>query len=188
MNELQMNNQENSVTIPAYSSITEGYRTALKAVEDVVLKNYITNLSNMEIVPLQERFLKANIRDNVRFFKITEMVYEKEEFAPYKFASVFNSLSISDSTIFVLFESDGVKTDFYMGVRSEDEYRTISSLKKTVENAMKGQFPGMKTAPDYTVEEMEEILNRIKLNNISAVSCVANNKLHDNDSNINFIM
>ncbi len=180
-----------SVTTPAptpsYSHITDGYQAALKVVDDVILKNYITDLSRMEIVPLSERVLKSNIRDNVRFFKINEMVYEKEEFATYKFSSVFNALSITDSSVFIIIDSDGIKTDFYMGVRSLDEYRTISSLKNTVENAMKGQFPGIKTAPDYTIEEMESILNKIKANSISAVSCVANNKTHDGATNKNFV-
>ena len=177
MAELPEIKKENvDVQISSYGNIVEGYQTALKLVDDVILKNYITELTKMEIVPLSECVLKANIRDNVRFFRITEMVYEKEEFVTYKFASVFNALSISDSAIFIIIDSDGIKTDFYMGVRSQDEYRTISSLKNTVENAMRGQFPGIKTAPDYTIEEMESILDRIKVNNISAVSCVANSK------------
>ena len=46
------------------------------------------------------------------------MVYEKEEFATYKFASVFNSLATTESAIFIIIDSDGKKTDFYMGVRS----------------------------------------------------------------------
>ena len=172
---------------PSYVNITDGYQAALKVVDDVILKNYITDLSHMEIVPLSSSVLQSNIRDNVRFFKITEMVYEKEEFATYKFASVFNALSITDSAVFIIIDSDGVKTDFYMGVRSLDEYRTISSLKNTVENAMKGQFPGIKTAPDYTIEEMESILAKIKANSISAVSCVANNKAHDGATNQSFV-
>jgi len=133
----------------------------------------------MEIVPPNEKLLESNIRDNVRFFKITEMVYEKDELATYKFASVFNALSITDSAVFIIIDSDGIKTDFYMGVRSFDEFRTISSLKNTVENALKGQFPGIKTLDDYTVEDMEKILDRIKAKSISAVSCVANNKAHE---------
>lgn len=172
---------------PSYAGITDGYQTALQVVDDVILKNYVTELSRLEIVPLSKSVLQSNIRDNVRFFKITEMVYEKDELATYKFASAFNALSMTDSAVFIIIDSDGVKTDFYMGVRSVDEYRTISSLKNTVENAMKGQFPGIKTFDDYTIEDMEQILDRIKANSISAVSCVANNKAHDNATNQNFV-
>lgn len=180
--EINNNNLKSS-----YENIFNGYQSALKIVDDVVLKNYITNLSKMDIVPLKDRLLKSNIRDNVRFFKITEMVYEKDEFATYKFASVFNALTISNSALFLIIDSDGIKTDFYMGVRSVDEYRTVSSLKNTVKNAMIGQFPGIKIDSDYTIDEMEEILKKIESNSISAVSCVANKKINQEIRNSNFI-
>lgn len=126
-----------AVPTPSYSNITDGYQAALKVVDDVILKNYITELSSMAIVPLSSDVLRTNLRDNVRFFKITEMVYEKDELATYKFASVFNALSITDSTVFIIIDSDGVKTDFYMGVRSLDEDRTDQLFEKHPGNAMK---------------------------------------------------
>ena len=188
MDELAVNKQEKpAVSVPSYVNITESYQDALKVVDDVVLKNYISELSHMAIVPLDKSAVQFNIRDNVRFFKITEMVYEKDELATYKFASVFNALSVTDSAVFLIIDSDGIKTDFYMGVRSLDEYRTVSSLKNTVENAMKGQFPGIKTCDDYMIEDMEEILDRIKVESISSVSCVANNKAHESTSNQSFV-
>ena len=175
-----------SAMTPSYQSISDGYQAALKVVDDVILKNYITEISDMDVVPLSKEVLESNIKDNVRFFKITEMVYEKDEFATYKFASVFNALSISESAVFIIIDSDGIKTDFYMGIRSYDEVRTTSSLKETVENAMKGQFPGVKTK-DYEIVEMKEILDKIKVRSVSSVSCVANNKTSGNDSNQGFV-
>lgn len=92
-------NQKNQVSVPQYMDIASGYQAALQVVDDVILKNYISNLSKMEIVPLSPSVLESNVRDNVLFFKITEMVYEKEEFATYKFASVFHSLSMTESAV-----------------------------------------------------------------------------------------
>ena len=174
------------VPVPKYANVAEGYQAALQVVDDVILKNYITNLADMEIVPLDQSVLKSNIGNNVLFFKITEMVYEKNEFASYKFASVFNTLSSSDAAIFLILDSDGEKTDFYMGIRSLDSDRTTSSLRNTLENAMIGQFPGIKTQ-DYTIEEIEEIIDGIKGNSISAVSCVANSKEQDLNNNQEFV-
>ncbi len=170
-----------------YENITSGYQTALQVVDDIVLKNYIGNLSSMPVIPLTDDVLKKNIRDNVRLFKITEMVYEQEEFATYKFASVFNSLATTESAVFVIIDSDGTKTDFYMGIRSIDPDRTASSLKDTIENAMKGQFPGLKIKDDYTVENVQEMLSKIKYNSVSAVSCVANSRANNIDKNQNFV-
>ena len=175
-----------SISVPKYANVTEGYQAALQVVDDVILKNYITNLADMEIVPLDQSVLESNIGNNVLFFKITEMVYEKNEFASYKFASVFNTLSSSDAAIFLILDSDGEKTDFYMGIRSLDSDRTTSSLRNTLENAMIGQFPGIKTR-DYMIEEIEEIIGGIKGNSISAVSCVANSKDQDLKNNQEFV-
>ena len=170
-----------------FTSITSGYQTALQVVDDVVLKNYIGNLSSMPVVPLASDILEKNMKDNVRFFKITEMVYEQEEFATYKFASVFNSLATTESAVFIIIDSNGMKTDFYMGIRTLDLDRTASSLKDTVKNALNGQFPGIKMKDDYTVENMQEILAGIKHNSISAVSCVANSRAANIDKNQNFV-
>ena len=177
---------QNNVGRVGYGSITSGYQAALQVVDDVVLKNYIGNLNTMPVVPLSKEIISNNIRDNVLFFKITEMVYEKEEFATYKFASVFNSLATTESAVFVIIDSDGTKTDFYMGVRSLDSDRTTSSLRDTVENAMKGQFPGIKTQ-DYTIESMQDIISNFKTNSISAVSCVANSRANNIDKNQSFV-
>ena len=174
------------VPIPEYANVTAGYQTALQVVDDVILKNYITNLADMEIIPLEKSILESNLNENVLFFKITEMVYEKNEFASYKFASVFNTLSFSDAAIFLILDSDGEKTDFYMGIRSLDSDRTTSSLRNTLENAMIGQFPGIKTH-DFTIEEIKEIVGQIKGNSISAVSCVANSKEEDLRTNQEFV-
>ena len=174
------------VPVPKYSNVAAGYQAALHVVDDVILKNYITNLSNLEIVPLSQDVLDANIEDNVLFFKITEMVYEKEEFASYKFASVFNTLSSSDAAIFIVIDSNGENTDFYMGVRSLDSDKTTSSLRNTLENAMIGQFPGIKTR-NYDVDEIKEIMAGIKGNSISAVSCVANSREANLKNNQEFV-
>ena len=185
-NSAQQNN--NSVPAPSYASITNGYQSALKVVDDVILKNYISELTKMEVVPLDESVSDSEMGKNVCFFKITEMVYEKDEFAPYKFASVFNILSMAESSIFIIIDSDGIKTDFYMGVRSpEGNPYPAGTLSDIVKNAMKAYFPGMKTEEDYDDKKMNSIVSNIKDKKISAVSCVANNREQNNATNQTFV-
>lgn len=185
-NELAIKEKEERIPVPKYANMISGYQGALQVVDDVILKNYISSLSKLDVVPLDQSALDSNIKDNVLFFKINEMVYEKDEFASYKFASVFNSLAATKSAIFVIIDSDGVKTDFYMGVRSLDEDRTTSSLKNTLENAMAGQFPGIKTT-NYTVEEIQNIMESVKDASISSVSCVANIREENQNKNTEFV-
>lgn len=78
---------------PQVEQLNEQLQAALQVVDDIVLKNYVQHLHDFEIVPLglSDEDRAKDISENVRLFKITEMVYEKDEFATYKFASVFNA-------------------------------------------------------------------------------------------------
>ena len=164
---------------------------ALQVVDDIVLKNYISKLKEFDIVPIKEESIQDNLVDNVRIFKITEMVYEKDEYSTCKFASVFNALSMANCSVFVVIDSNGEKTDFYMGIRSLNPDRTTASLGATLKNAMIGQFPGIKTK-DLTCDDnddnnIQNLIQGIKSNSISVVSCVANHKDEKNTENKSFL-
>ncbi|CAG9607841.1 ATP-binding protein [Pseudoneobacillus rhizosphaerae] len=186
MNEMNEYQQNNPTPVPKYNQLDIQFQDALKVVDDIVLKNYITKLRDLEIVPLDEEVLESNIAENVRFFKINEMVYEKDEYSTYKFASVFNALATTNCAVFIIIDSNGEKTDFYMGIRSLDSERTTNSLKDTLKNAISGQFPGIKTQ-DFFADEMQQVLRNIKGTSISAVSCVANSRDEENKANKSFI-
>lgn len=172
--------------VPEYEKLNERFQNALQVVDDIVLKNYISRLHDFQIVPLDEQAKERNLSENVRLFRITEMVYEKDENSLYKFASVFNALSTANCAVFIIVDSNGEKTDFYMGIRSMDSDRTTNSLKDTLQNAMVGQFPGIKTQ-DYLDEDMKGLLGKVKADNISIVSCVANTKETYNYEDSSFI-
>ena len=169
--------------IPEQKSIQENFNNAIKIVDDVLLKNYLTKLEDLEVVPFSSE--NEELFDTIRFFKITEMIYEKDEYSTYKFASVYNSLISMKCAIFIIIDSDGEKTDFYMGVKSLNSNFTINSLRDTLKNALNGQFPGIKTE-NYTNDKMQNVLDKIKINNISAVSCVGNDKI-DEKNNVSFV-
>lgn len=173
--------------VPRYEQLDQQFRAALKVVDDVVLKNYVQHLRDFSIVPLglDEKTKSDDLSKNVRLFKITEMVYEKDEFAAYKFASVFNALSTTDCAVFIILDSNGEKTDFYMGIRSFDPELTPNTLKNTLKNAMTGQFPGIKTQ-EFLDEDMHRLLKK-DVSNISVVSCVANSKDKENKQNRAFV-
>ena len=71
------------VEIPNYYSFDTKFKEALQIVDDIVLKNYVTKLRELDVIPLSDDELQRNIPENVRFFKITEMVYEKDEYSNY---------------------------------------------------------------------------------------------------------
>lgn len=169
--------------VPRYKELQTGLGEASKLVDDIVLKKYLYNLTSLEIIPLDNSLKKIS---DIRIFKITEMVYQNNEYSTYKFASVFNALQSLNCGIFIIVDSNGQKTDFYMGVRSLDDKRTTKSLKDTLKNALIGQFPGVKTE-DLLDPEAEEFLMNIPSRNIASVSCVAKNKDEEFKDNETFI-
>ncbi len=114
------------------------------------------------------------------------MVYQKDEYSTYKFASVFNAVQNLNCGVFIIADSNGQKTDFYMGVRSLDDKRTTKSLKDTLRNALSGQFPGVKTI-DLLDPQAEKFISDIQSKNIAVVSCVAKNKDEEFKDNEKFI-
>ena len=169
--------ESENTMIPQNQDLQNGFSEAFQLVDDVILKNYITNLPELEVVPLDKQAL-GNTYSKIRLFKITEMVYEQDESATYKFASVFNAVAATNSAIVTVISSDGFKTDFYLGIRSLSEENSTQTSYATLVNAMKGQFPGTQIE-NLKEHQIKLLLESVDTNSLSSVSCVANNKNKD---------
>lgn len=176
-NEVAVKEKDEMAGIPNKSQLSKGFSDAFQLVDDVVLKNYITRLPELQVVPLDATAISNNL-GKIRLFKITEMVYEQDESATYKFASVFNAVAATESAIVTIIDSDGVKTDFYLGIRSLSDENSTQTSYSTLVNAMQGQFPGTKIE-NLKNKQIEGLLKSIDTSALSAVSCVANNKNKD---------
>lgn len=147
---------------------------AMKLVDDIVLKNYLTKLPNMEIIPADDEALDTS---NIILFKINEMVYEKDEYATDKFISVVSAMTFTNSSIFLIADGHKDHTDFYLGVKCEDEDRQKNYVADTLKSSILGQFPGA-ALDDYSfIQKNEErpmqarLLERMK-DAVSISSCV----------------
>ena len=164
----------NSMRMAELSTYQERSFQAMKLVDDVVLKNYLTKLSDMQIVPVEESNLST---DDVILFKINKMVYEKDEYATDKFISIVSAMTFTSSSIFLIVDGQENSTDFYLGIKCEDENRTKSSVAETLKSSILGQFPGAIledlscTQKDRRKSEQDALLQKIK-EAVSVSSCV----------------
>ena len=142
VNAVEIIPEQEESNLPTMAELQTQLAESSKLVDDIVLKKYLHKLTDLEIIPLTDELKQIS---DIRLFKITEMVYQKDEYSTYKFASVFNSVQNLNCGVFIVADSNGEKTDFYMGVRSLDDKRTTKSLKDTLRNALIGQFPGVKS-------------------------------------------
>lgn len=165
MEPLQMNSE--------IASYHERSQNAMQLVDDIVLKNYLTKLSSLDIVPLESTLST----DDVILFKINKMVYEKDEYATDKFISVVSAMTYTHSSVFLIVEGKKENTDFYLGIKCEDEQRSKSSVAETFKSSILGQFPGA-VLDDYSLIEagakfsrQDKLLQHIK-DAVSVSSCV----------------
>ena len=176
--------QKNENIVPKYQEMESSFRKTLEIIDDAILKNYVTNLDQLVPEKSQEKLSKTI--QNVRMYRITKMVYEKNEFSLHKFTSVFNSLSHINTSVFLMIDSNGLETEIYIGVKSEDKRRTASSTGKLLFNILKGQFPGIELENKFE-NEIEDLLNKPKGEFVSAVTNIGNLIDEENKNNEEFV-
>lgn len=71
-----------TVPVPSYAGMIAGYRQALQIVDDVVLKNYLTRLSELEVVPLDLDTLRHSEKQNVLFSRSTKWHMRRTNLPP----------------------------------------------------------------------------------------------------------
>ena len=130
--------QNNIAELPDIKGYLSSAQKALGAVDDIVSKGYLENLHKMNVLAPEELDEK-----NVTLFKVDLMAYDKDEYATDKFVSAFTAMTFTSNTVFLIVDGHKDRTDFYIGIKNESENST-SSISKTFENSLKGQFPGIK--------------------------------------------
>lgn len=164
----------------------------LEIIEEGMHKNYLARLGEMMIAPTGRLVpLEEDLIDNVRLYRITEMVYKKGERATDKFATVFNTLSTYNASVFIVIDSDGINTEFYIGVRNneadEAEKRSSVTLGDTLKNTLIGHFPGVKIE-NKNRAEIASLSNKIAMqHNVASVSVVGSDKIANDRANEQFV-
>lgn len=160
----------------SFIALQDNLQNCLSIVDNEVMKNYIPSLKDCSVVKCDEELLE-DIRDDekyIQFFKITELVYQEDEFSVHKLATVFNALSNKPCTLVLMIQSDGNTNNFYLGVRSRGNSST-ATMKQLLEQGLTGLFPGSETK-EYLRGDLEKDLDKIKIGCISSVTCIADYK------------
>ena len=165
----------------------------LDIIDEGIRKKYLARLAEMPIARLEDvPTLENDMISNVRLYRITEMVYQKGEPVTDKFTTVFNTLSTYNASVFILIDSDGKETQFYIGVRNNEPddsplKRSTVTLGNTLKQTLIGHFPGVKIENEdrKTIELLSDKISETK--NVASVSVVGNNKVGKEQSNEQFV-
>lgn len=154
----------------------------LEIIDECVRRKYLTRLSDMQIMPLGKiPPLEEDLIDNVRLYRITEMVYQEDESVMDKFTTVFNTLATYNASVIFLIDSDGKQANYYLGVRNNEandslKKRSTVTLGDTLKQTLIGHFPGVKIENEDRKKIAALSKKMVALNNVASVSVVGSSR------------
>lgn len=115
---------------------------ALLSAERLFFKEYLKELNIKVTIDMVENKNKC-----LRLLKLNKFVYNEDEDCVEKLVSVLTALNGLDATYGYVIHSDGNKIEIYLAVKSQDD---TAIGKDTLENGLKGNFPGIELENIYT--------------------------------------
>lgn len=164
----ELEKQNNETSVNNNDDEEKNIFKIIENVDTIVMKKYLSNLVNYDVVPLDEEINKKEIREYLRFYKINSIVFENKENNQLKLSSVFHSIYNTNSSIITLIISNGIKIDFYIGVKNFHE--TLHSSSDVLKKSIEGIFPGTSIENVY-IDDVEEIMKELSDKNNIVSSC-----------------
>ncbi|MBQ9001998.1 MAG: ATP-binding protein [Eggerthellaceae bacterium] len=110
---------------------------AIAAIDSLIHKGYLSNLSNCEVVPASGAYTFADMS----LFHVDKVVYRKGEDLNDKLVSVYSAMASHGSSVIVLIAGHDDGSDFYIGTRNEENLYEAAGV---MASSLRGNFPGIK--------------------------------------------
>lgn len=175
---------------------------AFEAADNIILKKYITGLSDSPCIEMPDDLKSIKIGDNVSLYRVAKVIYDKTENIQDKLTTVYSSIfSLENCGLAMLVIGKKDCVNLYLGVatrnlvvrQNEDDKSliisaldsTLSSNGKVLKNSFIGNFPGteLSAVPNETFKNAKTgttVLGKVEIINeafssgkyISAVSSI----------------
>lgn len=144
----------------------------LPIIGDVILKDYLLRISDLEIIPCDKS-------DNKIYFKeLSSIVYEKGVPFQESMATVYSALHAGVSLVIFLISKYDSKIKFHIGVGKPD-----GSPSDLLDSALSAGFPGIKTIHKFSDDKyLEEVQSKIRNSQaVALVSGCASNRIKNQE-------
>lgn len=145
---------------------------------DIALsKSYLSNLTNGEVLSMISNF--NDINSFVRFFKLGQIVTNKNENMRDKLSNVFHSVWNANGSILLLIKGKKDSTEFYIGIKnalfdgSDDGINHTALLAEILEKNLEANFPGTKSKIIKKLEANELLQDISSSSSVVSVSDIA---------------
>lgn len=156
---------------------------------EIITKNYLAKLESYEIAELPN---ELGIIDEVckftRLFKVSKLVYNKDERFLDKLSTILNGLYTINSTVITIITSDGSNVDLYLGTVNKTEQQDTSNMGKFLNGSFCGNLPGSEME-NIGADEMAILLENIfaERSAVSAVSGIPSLRNEEEQNNATYI-
>ena len=159
-----------------FQVLERNLENCLQLIDEDVMKSYIPELSRLSIIE-PDIDISEFEKEPFQFFRITRLVYEKDEFSISKLTAVFQTIANTNSTLVLMIHNHNNTAEFYLGVRNHDTANRTGEMRQMLEMSLNGQFPGSSVSR-ASIEEIKELTqnNKLYTKSISSVTCVADYK------------
>lgn len=154
----------------------DNLNSIMNMVDSFIRKQYLSELKDAQIVPLNAKLSKIRIGKNVRMFRIVSFSYSETDDLYHKLTNIFNAVSeFSSGQIFIL-DSDGFRISLYFGIVCNEPDK-LSMQFDTFKGSFTGNFPGCRISM-LSVAKNEDVLRdifdeeNIKISSVSALAAL----------------
>ena len=134
---------------------------SLLLAEKIVKKLYLNDLERYKVSKPSRSVLELSTDRNVKMFKISGLVFDKDENILDRLNNVYSSMHGLGLSIVFMLKSDGISIELYMGTKSvEEDFTENPELGKAFEKSFRGNFPGSQIS-DVDIFEYNDIVENI---------------------------
>lgn len=175
--------------------VMEDLYAAFHAADNIVLKKYVTSLSEAPCIEMSDTLKQIEIGSDVTLYRVGRIVYDKNENIQDKLTTVYSTIfSLKNCGLVMMVHGSREETELYLGIVVRDFYTrqdadnkpmlAVVSKKRddygrVLENTFEGNFPGSnlelvknrggKTEKGIVVRGKAEIIEEF----LGKVECVA---------------
>lgn len=148
----------------------------------VLNKSYQYELDKYQVIKISQKHKSIDIVKNTRFFHVESIAYDKNEDNMTKLSNVYTAMSSVSGSLILILDSMYDKVNFYVGIKTALE-NEIYIAHKTLEKALKGNFPGciINNQSNANIEKIIANIFKFRDKNsseehrvISSVNCISN--------------
>lgn len=149
--------------------------------EQVINQAHYCNLSELNVIPLDEDSQNIHAEDVLCLFKISEIVYDETEKSSDKLSVVFNALHSCGASCIMILECIEGRSDLYIGAVNKQKCENIyylNVIRDILKTSIYGNLPGSEIKEVVSRRDIKKVLQNA-LNNgfdsqcITSVSSVA---------------